>query len=164
MNFLQDNRPIDKYFYQIVIFTGIRTNAGTKSKVNYKTLLFFQLSKGCFRSLSFYRVMMMKHKFTLWQILIARSCSVVRLTHLSPLCPSIDFSSYSFVPFCNIILENRSLGPLNSMCVSHDDSGEDSSASWFLKYVIVRDLQTMKKSYFICQQWLAANKGDGLVR
>jgi hypothetical protein len=50
------------------------------------------------------------------------------------------------------------------MCVWHDDSGEGSSASWFLKYVIVRDLQTMDKSYFICQQWLAANKDDGLVR
>jgi hypothetical protein len=50
------------------------------------------------------------------------------------------------------------------MCIWHDNSGKGSSASWFLTYVIVRDLQTMAKSYFICQQWLAANKGDGLVR
>jgi hypothetical protein len=49
------------------------------------------------------------------------------------------------------------------MSISHDSSGEGSSASWFFKYVIVRDLQTMEKSHFICQQRLAVNKADGLV-
>jgi polycystin 1L2 len=46
----------------------------------------------------------------------------------------------------------------------HDNSGQGSSASWFLKYVLVRDLQTMESTYFICQQWLAVEKDDGLVR
>jgi hypothetical protein len=32
------------------------------------------------------------------------------------------------------------------MCVWHDNSGKGSSASWFLTYVIVRDLQTMASS------------------
>ncbi|CAF4355319.1 unnamed protein product, partial [Adineta steineri] len=45
----------------------------------------------------------------------------------------------------------------------HDNSGKGTSASWFLKYIIVRDLQTMEKSYFICQNWLAVEKGDGLI-
>lgn len=36
-------------------------------------------------------------------------------------------------------------------------------ASWFLKYVIVHDLQTREKYYFICDQWLAIEKGDGLI-
>ncbi len=45
----------------------------------------------------------------------------------------------------------------------HDNSGQGTSASWFLKYIIVRDLQTMEKSYFICQQWFAVEKDDGRV-
>ena len=51
--------------------------------------------------------------------------------------------------------ERRSLGLLNYIRVWHDNSGKGASASWFLKYIIVRDLQTMQKSYFICQNWLA---------
>jgi polycystin 1L2 len=58
----------------------------------------------------------------------------------------------------------RSLGLLNYIRIWHDNSGKDSSPSWFLKYVIVRDLQTMKKSYFICQQWLSLENGDGKVK
>ena len=57
----------------------------------------------------------------------------------------------------------RSLGALNYVRVWHDNSGEAALASWFLKYMIVRDLQTMQKSYFICQRWLAVEKDDGAV-
>ena len=59
--------------------------------------------------------------------------------------------------------ECRSLGLLNYIRVWHDNSGKGASASWFLKYIIVRDLQTMQKSYFICQNWLAVEKGNGAV-
>ena len=45
----------------------------------------------------------------------------------------------------------------------HDNSGDDSSASWFLKYIIVRDLQTMEKFYFISQRWFAVEKDDGKI-
>ncbi|CAF1549867.1 unnamed protein product, partial [Adineta steineri] len=57
----------------------------------------------------------------------------------------------------------KSLGPLNYIRLWHDNTGPGSSASWFLKYIIVRDLQTMEKSYFICQKWLAVEKDDGLI-
>jgi hypothetical protein len=57
----------------------------------------------------------------------------------------------------------RSLGLLNYIRIWHDNSGYDSSASWFLKYIIVRDLQTMEKFYFIAQRWFAVEKDDGLV-
>jgi hypothetical protein len=50
------------------------------------------------------------------------------------------------------------------MRIWHDNSGRGSSASWFLKYIIVRDLQTMEKSHFISQQWFAVEKNDGAVR
>ena len=36
-------------------------------------------------------------------------------------------------------------------------------ASWFLKCVILHDLQTREKFYFICQKWLAVEKEDGLI-
>jgi hypothetical protein len=52
---------------------------------------------------------------------------------------------------------------LNYIRVWHDNSGNGASASWFLKYIIVRDLQTMDKSHFICQRWFAVEKDDGAV-
>jgi hypothetical protein len=48
------------------------------------------------------------------------------------------------------------------MRIWHDNEGAGDTASWFLKYVIVRDLQTSSQYYFICDKWLAVEKGgDG---
>ena len=58
----------------------------------------------------------------------------------------------------------RSLGLLNYIHLWHDNSGQGSSASWFCKYLIVRDLQTMEKFHFISQRWFAVEKDDGKVR
>jgi polycystin 1L2 len=58
----------------------------------------------------------------------------------------------------------RSLGLLNYIHIWHDNTGGGSSSSWFLKYLIVRDLQTMEKFHFICQRWLAVEENDGKVR
>jgi hypothetical protein len=55
------------------------------------------------------------------------------------------------------------LGLLNYIHIWHDNTGQGASASWFLKYIIVRDLQTMEKSHFICQNWFAVEKADGVV-
>ncbi|CAF5017167.1 unnamed protein product, partial [Rotaria sp. Silwood1] len=57
----------------------------------------------------------------------------------------------------------KSLGSLNYIHIWHDNIGSSTSASWFLKYIIVRDLQTMEKFYFICQKWLAVEKEDGFI-
>ena len=57
----------------------------------------------------------------------------------------------------------RPLGLLNYIRIWHDNSGQGSSASWFLKYIIVRDLQTMEKFHFIAQRWFAVEKDDGKV-
>ena len=59
-----------------------------------------------------------------------------------------------------IFLNKRTLGSLSYMKIWHDNSGKGDLASWFLKYVIVHDLQTRKKYYFICNNWLAVEKGD----
>ncbi|CAF4402568.1 unnamed protein product [Rotaria socialis] len=55
------------------------------------------------------------------------------------------------------------LGPLLYLRVWHDNSGVKERASWFLNMINVLDLQTGEKSYFICNDWLAVEKGDGLV-
>ena len=77
---------------------------------------------------------------------MAVSRSVTPLTLPSP-------HSFSFRP----------LGSLNYIRIWHDNTGEGDSASWFLKYIIVRDLQTMEKFHFICQRWLAVEEDDGKV-
>jgi hypothetical protein len=58
----------------------------------------------------------------------------------------------------------RSLGDLSYVRIWHDNTGGGSDASWFLKYMIVRDLQTKQTWYFICQRWLAVEEDDGMVR
>ena len=45
----------------------------------------------------------------------------------------------------------------------HDNLGKGDKASWFLKYIIVHDLQTKEKFYFLCQNWLAVEHGDGKI-
>ena len=49
------------------------------------------------------------------------------------------------------------------MRIWHDNSGLGDDASWFLKYIIVHDLQTRQKFYFICDDWLAVEKSDGKI-
>ena len=50
------------------------------------------------------------------------------------------------------------------MKIWHDNSGKGDKASWFLKYIIVQDLQSKEKFYFICQSWLAVEYGDGQLQ
>ena len=41
--------------------------------------------------------------------------------------------------------------------------GKSAHASWFLKNVLVHDLQTREKFYFFCQRWLAVERDDGQI-
>ena len=101
----------------------------------------------------------MRHEFVPW------------LTHTDPSSGEVALmpSSWRCQSKSHLILgpvdrgDCRSLGLLNYIRVWHDNSGKGASASWFLKYIIVRDLQTMQKSYFICQNWLAVEKDTGTV-
>ena len=56
---------------------------------------------------------------------------------------------------------NSSLGNLTYLKIWHDNSGKGDMASWFLKHIIVHDLQTNEKFYFLCEKWLAVEKSDG---
>ncbi|CAF4055957.1 unnamed protein product [Adineta steineri] len=124
---LVDNNKSDHYYYQILVFTGQRTNAGTESKV------YFVLSGDDDQTQI--RLFSDPHRKIFQR-------------------GGID----SF-----IIAVPKSLGLLNYIRIWHDNTGEGSSASWYLKYIIVRDLQTMDKFYFICQQWFAVEKDDGRI-
>ncbi|CAF1545398.1 unnamed protein product, partial [Adineta steineri] len=124
---LADNNKSDHYYYQILVFTGQRTNAGTDSKV------YFVLSGE--NDQTHTRLFADPHRK-----LFQRG----------------GINSF-------IIAVPKSLGLLNYIRIWHDNSGEGSSASWFLKYIIVRDLQTLDKSYFISQQWFAVEKDDGRI-
>ena len=54
-----------------------------------------------------------------------------------------------------------SLGRLKQLRVWHDNSGD--SPSWFLGRVLVQDLQTDKKTWFLCDKWMAVEEEDGLI-
>ena len=55
------------------------------------------------------------------------------------------------------------MGSLIYMKIKHDNSGESDNASWYLKHIIVSDLQTNEKFFFICENWLALEKEDGKI-
>ena len=160
---LPDNHPMDKYFYQILVFTGFRKESGTSSKVrevkpciaSYSTLMSTRFN-------SFYPVTKPILTCALWPILIARSWSAVPSTRSSLRCLRMLIMHWCFRKYA-LYCSHRPLGILNYIRVWHDDSGRGSSASWFLKYIIVRDLQTLERDHFICQQWLAVDKAEGAV-
>lgn len=62
-----------------------------------------------------------------------------------------------------LVLIHSSLGPLNYMRVWHDNSGKGKYGSWYLKHVMITDLQTKQRYYFLCNRWLAAEEDDGSV-
>ncbi|XP_038057433.1 location of vulva defective 1-like isoform X2 [Patiria miniata] len=51
----------------------------------------------------------------------------------------------------------RSLGPLSCMRIRHDNSGEGHSASWFVYWFEVYDLQTGRRYCFVLNDWLTAD-------
>eukprot|EP00058_Branchiostoma_floridae_P016734 XP_002602222.1 hypothetical protein BRAFLDRAFT_76911 [Branchiostoma floridae] len=55
------------------------------------------------------------------------------------------------------------LGNVELLQLMHDNSGEGSRASWNVDRAAVQDLTTGKLSYFFCDEWLAADRGDGQV-
>lgn len=53
------------------------------------------------------------------------------------------------------------LGKLKTLKIWHDNSGP--TPSWYLLRVMVHDVQTEVKTWFICDRWLAVEEDDGLV-
>ena len=62
-----------------------------------------------------------------------------------------------------VISTVKPLGELICIKIWHDNSGKKEMASWYLKQVVVHDLQTREKDYFICEKWFAVEKQDGKI-
>jgi hypothetical protein len=60
-----------------------------------------------------------------------------------------------------VISTVKPLGELICIKIWHDNLGKKEMASWYLKHVVVHDLQTRKKDYFICEKWFAVETQDG---
>ncbi|XP_078583302.1 polycystin-1-like protein 2 [Branchiostoma floridae x Branchiostoma japonicum] len=56
-----------------------------------------------------------------------------------------------------------SLGHLELLHIWHDNTGVDE-ASWFLRDIIVKDLQTDEVYHFICYDWLSDVRSDGQIQ
>ena len=65
--------------------------------------------------------------------------------------------------FISISISFRPLGALQYMRLWHDNSGKGKFAGWYLKFIIVRDLQTREKFHFIANRWFAVEEDDGQV-
>ena len=87
----------------------------------------------------------------------------VELIHLSCQIKRNRFLLFKSFNVFIILLINSSLGNLNYMRIWHDNSGKGAWGSWYLKYVMINDLQTKQQFYFICQKWIAVEKDDGLI-
>ncbi|XP_023236367.1 uncharacterized protein LOC111635594 [Centruroides sculpturatus] len=62
-----------------------------------------------------------------------------------------------------VMSTSRSLGDLFYLRIWHDNSGKGKWASWFLQYIVFRDVQTGQKYEFIANKWFAVEEGDGLI-
>ncbi|CAD5124264.1 DgyrCDS12559 [Dimorphilus gyrociliatus] len=63
-----------------------------------------------------------------------------------------------------IMSADHSLGALTFLRIWHDNSGEGDNASWFLDKVVVEDIQTKTRYFFLCGKWLATEEDDGQVQ
>ena len=55
----------------------------------------------------------------------------------------------------------QSLGSIKEIHIWHNNSGK--SPAWYLFRVLIRDLQTDAKWWFVCDRWLAVEEDDGAV-
>ncbi|ROT68248.1 putative pkd1l2 [Penaeus vannamei] len=62
-----------------------------------------------------------------------------------------------------VMAESRPLGKLSMLRIWHDNSGRGPNASWYLSYIVFRDVQTGEKYAFIANQWFAVECEDGQI-
>ena len=124
---LPDNDPRDTYMYEVVVYTGFSSQAGTSSEV--RMVLTGGLDETSPRRLR--DTVPGRRKF----------CR-----------GNVDYFLLS-VP--------RSLGKLKTLRIWHDNTGDHPA--WYLLRVMVHDLQTDMKTWFICDRWMAVEEDDGCV-
>ncbi|WAQ97034.1 PK1L2-like protein, partial [Mya arenaria] len=124
---LLDNDRKDKYYYEVLVSTGMRRGAGTDSKVHF--------------------VLSGEEEETDVRTFEDKKRKI--------------FTRGSDCGFLMAVPEP--LGPLTYLRIWHDNSGKGRFASWYLNHVLVRDVQTDKKYYFIANKWFAVEEDDGQV-
>ncbi|XP_065660241.1 uncharacterized protein LOC101238025 isoform X4 [Hydra vulgaris] len=119
---LLDNLPEDNYLYEIVVNTGNRRNAGTKSNI------FFTVTGDVTES---------------------------GVRHLKD--PERECFQRSS---CDVFIMTTpgTLGDLDFIRIWHDNSG----GGWYIKNIVITDLQTEKKYLFIFQRWIAVDCSSSL--
>ncbi|XP_023932840.1 uncharacterized protein LOC106163484 [Lingula anatina] len=60
-----------------------------------------------------------------------------------------------------LMTTSKPLGKLSHLRIWHDNHG--NSPSWYFSRMLVEDLQSNEKYYFICNRWLAVEEDDGMV-
>lgn len=55
----------------------------------------------------------------------------------------------------------QSLGVLRNIRLWHNNGGDDPS--WNLLRLMIQDLQTQQRWWFVCDEWLAVDEGDGKI-
>ncbi|XP_047144022.1 uncharacterized protein LOC100210397 isoform X1 [Hydra vulgaris] len=116
---LLDNQSDNNYLYQIVVNTGSRRNAGTKSNIFFK--VFGDINDSGIRRL----------KDGERECFQRSSCDVFIMT------------------------THTTLGDLDFIHLWHDNSG----GGWYLRNIIIIDLQTEKQFLFIGHRWIAVDRG-----
>ncbi|XP_065681237.1 uncharacterized protein LOC105847748 isoform X2 [Hydra vulgaris] len=120
---LLDNQDGDTYLYQIIVNTGSRRDAGTKSNI------FFTVA-GDLNDSGIRRL-----KDSERDCFQRSSCDVFIMTTPS------------------------SLGDLDYIRLWHDNSG----GGWYLRNIVIIDLQTEKKFFFIGHCWVAVDRGSCML-
>jgi hypothetical protein len=129
IHLLCENNPNDLYFYEMIVVTGGRRDAGTRSTVQFN--IHGHLSDVVERKLE------------------SESKNGKILQRGS-------FNTFVFST-------HRPLGVPYFIRIWHDNRGPGRHASWFLKYIILHDLQSREKFTFSCENWLAVDKEDGQI-
>ncbi|CAG0918125.1 unnamed protein product [Notodromas monacha] len=127
---LPDNKPEDKYLYEILVMTGQGAECATHSQVSF--ILSGEYDETDVRTFGD-------------QTYLKRQV----------------FQSGQFDNF--VMATGRPMGPLNYLRIWHDNTGKGQLASWYLNFIVIRDLQTGEKYQFIANEWFAVEKGDGLI-
>ncbi|KAI0228520.1 Polycystic kidney disease protein 1-like 2, partial [Lamellibrachia satsuma] len=62
-----------------------------------------------------------------------------------------------------LMTTSHSLKMLSLLRIWHDNSGDGVHAGWFLDKIVIEDLQTSERYFFLCGRWLASDEDDGRV-
>lgn len=75
---------------------------------------------------------------------------------------AVCYKGMNCAPGSNVCA-SRPMGDLQFLRIWHDNSGLGPNGSWYLSFIVFRDVQTGKKYEFIVNDWLAVEYGDGQV-